>query len=167
MPLPVRGLRAAYLVNPPRPECPHQHDQSLATSSHQHQTILSEWQSTASYITAYIKPFCATVWAKELGRGMEGWVWYPRCQEKKVVALNSFTLIWLLPPPSSHCNHAASAVFLFVLAVVLAYQSVLIPMTDMQMIQSNHTFACRPYAFYLSLQRISIDIPTFCVPWFI
>ena len=30
---------------------------------------------------------------KELGRGMERWVWYPRRQEKKVVALKSFTRV--------------------------------------------------------------------------
>jgi hypothetical protein len=52
---------------------------------------------------------------------------------------------------------AASVAFLFVLGVVLAYQSVLIPMIDMPMIQSSHTLACSPYAFYLSVQRICID----------
>jgi hypothetical protein len=37
-------------------QCRCQHDQPLAASSSQHQGILSEWQSTASYVTAHIKP---------------------------------------------------------------------------------------------------------------
>jgi hypothetical protein len=43
----------------------------------------------------------ATVYAKELGCGMERWVWYLRRQAKKVVALKSFTLFSAMQ--SKHC----------------------------------------------------------------
>jgi hypothetical protein len=49
------GLRRCCIYYPGRP-CRCKHDKPLATSSGQIEEILSKWQSTASSITAYIKP---------------------------------------------------------------------------------------------------------------
>ena len=40
------------------PQCRHQHDKPLGTSTSNDQIVLSEWQSTASYINAHVKSPC-------------------------------------------------------------------------------------------------------------